>query len=371
MSDKLSFLNQNEQVKLPEGGGDFAPTGFIGKTYAQILFSFMSQEDSKQHKGAPQYAGRRQAGSYFVYYMNSQAEAKALMSVLGVEGYQGKEPVAQEVWNLQINRDTVLNFADQTKLDKWANPIALDVRVMTLASKKYRHEFQMLALPLAVQAMAKFMEYQYEPFSISELIKKPEEMVYSDEWFAAMFGSPDAKKDAPDHYSKSTMWGRRAALWESLGETNAEAYQPIGSGKFATKSEKLSQCLQIVGAKWNSPIWARVITIPDPRVDAQTDEGKRFTLPALFEIFGDEATAKSAAKADLERLNASSNGNGNGATKSLPIPAAYVGEYEQMWRDNVAKVKGEFATKPAPPVVAAQAKGLGVTPEELTAWAWN
>lgn len=371
MSDnKLAFLNQNEQVRLPEGGGEFTPTGFIGKTWAQVLFKFLSQEDSKQHEGVPPYVGRQQAGSYFAYYYPTQADAKTAMSALGVEGYQGKEPVAQEVWNLQINRDTVLNFADQTKLDKWANPITLDVRVMTLASKRYRHEFQMLALPLAVQAMAQYLGYTYEPFSIAELTKKPDEMVYSDEFFAQMFGAPDSKKDAPDHYSKSAMWGRRAALWKSLGEDNAEAYQPIGSGKFAAKSEKLSQCLQIVSAKWNSPIWARVITIPDPRVDAQNDEGKRFTLPALFEIFGDESAARAAAKVDLERFSVNGNGNGHSAA-TLTIPAAYAGEYEQMWKENVAKVKAEFATKPAPPTVASKAKELGVQPEELVAWAWN
>lgn len=382
MSDKLGFLNQNEQVRLPEGGGDFAPTGFIGKTYAQVLFSFMSQEDSKNHEGLPEYTGRRQAGSWgFIYYYPTRGAADQVMAALDVQGFNGKKPVAKEVWNVQVTRDSVLNFADKSKLDNWSELIALDTQIVTLGSK-YRHEFHMLALPLAVQAMAKYLGFTYEPFSVAELIRKPEEMVYSDEFFAQMFGNPDAKKDASDHFKNSTMWLRRAALWESLGEPNYEAYQPkyvvemdekgqlvkkISKAKFAISSDQLDQCLQIVNTKWNKPIWTRVITIPDPRVDAVSEKGKRNLLPALYEIFGDEATARAAAKVDLERFA----GNGNGAAKNLPIPAAYVGEYEQMWKDNVAKVKAEFATKPALPVVAAQAKGLGVTPEELVAWAWN
>lgn len=220
-----NFLNTNKQIHLPEAS-DFSPSGFIGKVFAQIAYSFMSQENSENHEGVPPYLGRRKNGEWFVYYYPTQSHVKTAMEIMGVQGFEGKDPNADEVWSIMVDRDTVLNFADPEKLAKWSNPIVGDVRVKTLGSKKFRHELHMLAMPLAVQAMAKLYGYQYEPFSIAEFTRRPEDMTYSDQFFAEMFGNPDSKiapdKTVPnDYYTRSEMWNRRAALWLSLGESDA------------------------------------------------------------------------------------------------------------------------------------------------------
>lgn len=380
----LGFLNTDKQIRLPEGG-DFSPSGFIGKVFAQHAYTFMSQEDSANHS-LPPYLGRRKQGEWFVYYVRTQSEAKVYMEVLGVQGFEGKDPNATEVWSIMVDRDTVLNFADPEKLAKWGNPIVGDVRVTTLGSKKYRHELHMLALPLAVQAMAKLLGYQYEPFSISELTRRPEDMTYSDQFFAEMFGSPDAKiapdKTVPnDYYTRSEMWNRRAALWLSLGESDATKYQPIDGGKFATTSEKLSNCLQIVTAQWNESIYGRVVNIADPRVDATYEsktsgETKRNLIPVIYELFPDEAAAKSAAKEELARIAAGKAGkeqpsaSANGS--SAGVPAIWVQkDIADAWPETVLEIRKDYPTLPNVPVLKKLARQYDATEAELKTLVWG
>lgn len=369
MSDKLpGFLNPEKKVALPVGGGDFAPSGFIGLTYAQVLYTFMSQVDSKngEYESLPQYEMRAQAGTWgFTYYYKTQAAAQVAMEMLGVEGYNGKAPRANQTWAFRIDRDSVMNFADAEKLAKWSNPILLEATISTLQSNKNRHELHMLALPLAVQAMAKLLGYDHAEFSINELLRKPEDMNYTDEFQREMIGM---EKDFKD----SVLWQRRAALWASLGENNPDVYNPIGAEKFATTSEKLSNCLQILASEWDSQAYARVITIPDPRADAKSSNDKRLTIPALYEIFPNKVAAQEAAKLDLERMNKSTASNGtNGTSGKVAMPAAWVeaGYEESDWQSTVGSLRDRFQSKPAKPAMVKLIKELDntVTEAELAA----
>lgn len=397
-NDVLGFLNENVQVHLPTGGSEFTPTGFIGKTFAGTLYSFMSKTDSKDgtHDEVPQYEGRTQRGEWFVYYYPTQAAAVASAEMLGVEGYNGGKPNARRVWNIRIDRSTVLNFAKQESLDKFPPIISFDVEMKTLdARAKKRHEWNLFALPLAVQAMAKLLGYEYEPFSISDLLaaqsqartraeelaeelrpmhgadaealatEKADSEIFTDAFQFGLIGSNEAGKGTPEHFENSKMWKQRAALWASLGEDNPFACYPIGfdeDKKFVTTSPKLSKCLTIAALEWKTPVYARVVNFPDPAVGAsyKDKEGstKRNQISALYDIYPSEAAAQEAAKADLARLESTSESNGSVAKIVIP----------EMWGDkpdeflkkiNQLREAGADATPKL-------AKSLGMSMDALT-----
>lgn len=377
-NNPLGFLNTEEQVHLPVGGGDFSPSGFIGLVGASVLYSFMSQEDSANgsHDDLPPFAIRQKLGAsdWFRYYYKTQAEAKVAMEMLGVEGYNGKDPIAQQVWNIQVDRDSVMNFADQEKLSKWPRTILSDIEITTLRSKK-RHLFHFLALPLAVQAVAKLMGYKYEPFSVSELLQR--DVAFTDDFQTKMVGSPDAKQGDEGHYTNSVLYQRRAALWASLGEDNPEAYLPMGAEKFGTTSQQLSNCLQIVSSPWKNKIYGRVVQIPDPRADATYEsngETKHQTTGMLYEIFGGgEKEASEVAREELARIaknqeaKAAANGNNNGKASDLVLPAKWAenGATLDDWEAQVIEILNKHHEKPAKPVLNKLARENDVTPAEL------
>jgi hypothetical protein len=347
----LSFINNAKTIVLPTGG-DFAPTGFIGLVGAKIYHSFMSQEDLTQYEGAPKFAARRPAGSWFVYYFDDAASAKAAMQIVGAENNP------QQMWSFQIKRDSVMNFADKAKLENFSDPISFDVRVTTMKSKKYRHEFHMLALPFAVQAVAKALGYEHESFSVNELLGK--EIIFTDELQKKLIGDGDSG------YRESLLWQRRAALWASLGEPNPEAYLAKGADKLGTTSDKLNDCLSIVTHAWDTMTYARIAQIPDPRVDATYDkdgETKRNNIPAIFELFASKADAQAAAHKDLERMSKSDSAPSNGASAAVvPTPKAWEG-LDNEWQAKVAELRG--MSKPSAPQLAKLAKELDVTPADL------
>lgn len=364
MADKLGFLSAQEQVKLPTGGGDFAPSGFVGAMQAKVLYTFMSELDSDTYEGFPEYDIKRPAGSYFIYSFKTPEAAAQGMELLGVEGYQGKKPAAQQVWSFMMNRDTVMNFSDKSKLDAFGQTIVFDAKISTLASAKYRHELHMVALPLAVRAMANLLGYDNAGFSIAELTKKPEDIVFNDEFQQTMIGQGKEHK-----FQDSLLWQRRAELWASLGELNPDVYLPIGSEKLATTSEKLSTCLRILAVPWATQVYARLITVNDPRVDARSKSDKQLTIPAIYELFGSKKEAQLAADADMERLSkGATNGNGNHAQLEIPEKWQELPEEFAAW---VEKTRTEVGKSPTALQIAQLAKKGGITVPEFQAWVLN
>lgn len=354
----LNFLDSNaKEIALPTGGGDFLPTGFVGLLGAKVYHTFMSQEDIANYEDAPKPALRRPAGSWFTYYFDDAKTAKALMEIMGAEGNP------QSMWTLAIKRDSVMNFSDPTKLENFSDPITFDVRIATMRSKKYRHEFQMLALPLAVAAVAKAVGYEHEPFSVNELLGK--EVIFTDELQAKLIGSGDGG------YKDSLLWQRRAALWASLGESNPEVYLAKGADKLGTTSDKLNDCLAIVTRPWSTQTYARLITVPDPRVDAayeKNGETKRTNIAAIAELFASKKEAQDAANKDLERMKKDDAPSGNGThAGTVTTPDAWAG-LDAEWAAKVAELRQ--VNKPSAPALAKLAKELDVTVADLNGvWA--
>lgn len=394
-ANPLSFLNTNEQIKLPTGG-DFTPSGFVGQAFAKLLYVFMSQVDSQngEYPDLPKYEGRTKAGEWgFKYYYPTFASAKAAIEMLDVRDQKGNYQNPQTTWSTRVNRDTVLNFADADKLAKFPNPIVFDVQVSTLRAKR-RHEFHMLALPFAVQATANLLGYDHAPFT-AQILRDAERRVNDivSEAVAKGTDKAEARSDAikkvfddelhlmaigsDKEYKGSELWKERIALWESLGEKNAEAYMPIGSEKSAATSEKLSQCLQIVTAPWNAPVWARVVQLPDPRTDARYErdgETKKESIGVLYEIFPSKKEAELAAAQDIERLNknAASNSASNGhSVESVPVPAKWIAEgLADAWPTQVVTLREQYPSKPAGPILNKLARTNDATVEEISAiWA--
>lgn len=349
----LDFLNTRQAVHLPTGG-DFAPSGFVSAWFAKVLFSFYAEGDITQYEDAPKYEGCRKLGNGFRYYYEMVEAANKARELLGIEIN------AQQVWSLRTEIAKVLNITDEKIRAKFSNPLVFDVNVTTLRSAKRRHELHMIALPAAVAAAATMLGYEHVGYDLSELTSQ--DAVYTDEFQAKMIGSDK-------NYAESVMWQRRAALWKSLGEEDATVYQPIGAAKFATQSEKLSECLGILAYPWTQVVWARVIAVPDPRADAAYSKDgneKRPTIPAITQIFENEKAAQAVVKAELAARDTKHGSNG----KTLVVPEAWA-EIPDDWKEQVEKLKAEFAGKPLPIVkrmLVAREGQLAAKAEEVLAW---
>lgn len=372
-TNPLGFLKEGKDVPLGVGG-DFLPSGFIGLTYAEFLWSFYGTEKSDDYEDVPEYVERRvTAGGYWYYYKKEQ-DAKLAIDIMHVTDTNGRKQNPGRVWNFRIKRDSVLNFADPTKLEAFSDPIALEVKYTTLRSKE-RYLFHMLALPFAVQAVARVSGYEYAPFEVPELLAQ--NIIYSDDFQKQMIGLDNDFHDA-------VLWQRRAALWASLGEDNPEKFLPFNKEEtddkfkaFETESKQLSYCLGIATKEWGAPLWARVISIPNPSMGKgatyeKNGETKRRLVPALYEIFLSEEDARKAAKLDIERANknkksdsASPASNGN----HTAIPVEWT-EVPEEWLAKVEELRGLHAKQPAAPTLGKLAKELSVTVDELkTVWA--
>lgn len=352
-----SFLNQKETVKLPVGG-DFGPNSFIGPFAARVLYSFYSAVDLMQEWKAldqkPTMVSRRKMGPGWRYYYDDSALASKALELAGNDQIKN----ASQVWTFQAETAKLLNLAEENK-EKFGDAVTYDVDILTLRSKK-RHPFQLMALPSAVASMAKLLGYDTPGFPLNELTSQ--DAIFTDEFRTQMIGDPET-----GDYENSVLWQRRLMLWTALGEKDAKRYNPKGTGtKFDTESDKLSECLSIIALAWSGPAYLRLVQVPDPRVDATYgDDHKRLTVPCIYTVYPDAKTAKGEADEELARrkaggdAHAGTNGNGPIAT-GLQVPAAWK---DLSREDFIAEVKNT-AKKP----IAAAAKELEITKDELTAW---
>jgi hypothetical protein len=305
-----------ERASLPTGG-EFSPSGIIGPWTAGIFWSLYTEVDLGQYNQQVTVEERlnwaksnKRGGGTWYYFATAEEAAKA------------KEPAqnkygANRIWYFQTERDQILNFADPDALAKWGQFPSSDCNLKTPGSKKYGHEFHLISLPKAVHAAAVFYGYEVPDYSLGELLDR--NAVFSDDFYADMCGDPDVKGSWVD----SVLGRRRAALWAALGETNPSRYVIGAIGQYGTEAPQLVDCLQIANNIWTAPMWARVVFVPDPRVDAVFGgEDKRVTLPALFEIFPDEAAAREVAVKEVAEFKARQAGQAAAEPTSASAPAA-------------------------------------------------
>lgn len=339
-----------EYVKLPVGG-EFAPTGFVGPWQASILYAFLTQGSGAEGADLTRVLG--ESGWVRNYFHDPEAANTAYVGEFN----------PQQVWYWQVEAAKVLNFFDPEIVTRFGSHIGAELRVVTLRSKRYRHELQFMALPSAVAAMANAAGYDNPGFDLSDLTGQ--DIVFSDELFADLCGDPES-----GDYSKAKFPLQRKALWAALGEDDLRMYQPIDTGeRFSTKAPKLSECLQILVSRWIAPMWCRVVLVPDPRPDAvyeskTSGETKRLTIPCVTEIFGSEKEAREIVAKEREE---------RGQTEGTPpLPDAWA-EISTDWAECVLSIKQVAKGSAAIPIVAKAIKelygsDLGASAAEVVAW---
>ena len=385
-------LQSGAPVVLPVGG-DFVSTGLIGLWQAGFWYEFGAQADSasvvealgsadipvaKPGQPGALYIVRESSGWVWLRASDYDKAGKAI-EVLDIRNQRGDLQRPAQIWHLEASLASIL-IPDKNKAN-FNNPVSYDIRVMSLRSDKHRHELHLLALPSAVAAYAKARGWLTPGFDTSELLNR--DRIFDDEFQASMIGGEFAGNKVA--YSKSILWQRRAAVWAALGESEADKFNPIGTGSKAdTTSERLSEALSVLAKTWPGPTWCRVIAVPNPKVDEvytdQAGESKRRGVACITEFFADEAEARKAAEAERgqtsETESAPVSTTAASAAAGLKVPAVYAA-YPQLWNDAIASLRAKTGTLSGPPAirlaaisqaVQGDANFTGIASEEILPW---
>ena len=358
----MDFLDRSSRVVLPVGG---AASGFIGKWIAAVRWSFFADVPPNDFDSStPKPDNFRQGGTgYWCYYADSAAALTASRSL-------GNKFPPNQVWVFEAPIDTVL--LPETAKTNFGPSISMECGVRTHQSKKYRHEFQLIALPAAVAAYAQFKGYINYEFDLSEISDR--DLAVTDEFAAHYIGGEyhDLKleQNVTIPYDECVLYQRRAKLWADLGESDPRVYNPIGSGRLSTTSKKLDDCLAIANYDWTSPVWARVAMVLDPRMDALSKgSGNRLTRPALLHLYANEEDARADSN-----LTESTSQPTEVATPKPPLPSAWKG-LENDWLTQLKALKAQVGSGPIPVVRAKLsemdlANTIAATVDEVVAW-WD
>ena len=374
---QLDFLG-DEEVHIPSGT-TFVPTGLIGNWHAGIVFT-VGWTPVDLADGTFKFSARSTArsGSFNYYFHDLETATEA-------QKYVGKGDFAPgTVWRFEAPLSTVLNLSEEYR-SSFSDPVAYDVNVKTPASKKYRHAFHLIALPMFVQALAMKAGILTDPiFNANELLFPEREgedfdaqgRYYDDAFQASMIGDPEDKSAGA--MIESVLGTRRAELWAALGETNPLAYVRKGSNaKFVTQSPVLSSLLAAVDTRWKSPLWSEVVTFFDPRADAtmEDDSGeRRLRIAAITRIFANQAAAKAEADKQLEQRAARAAGasadTGSGSVVTTNSKPALPKAWDGMEADWLASIRDYWknATGPNPIKFKRLGDELTATSAEVQAW---
>lgn len=409
--DIFGFLGEESEIKLPEGGGSFANTGFIGPLMAKKLFKVWSREDIADYtddlpyKEDVDYTVRGKEGSHWYYFVNEDA-AKATAKVL--EAY-----APNLTWRFEMPTSGILNFQSADAADKFGQAISADVRIVGLGSK-YRHEYHLLSLPSLVDAAARAMGKIKTPIWHCAELLEVNDSDFTDQFQWRLIGHPDAKKADVENFAKlleatggnleqaqaialgeadiagelaelkgnvripwqySLLWQRRVALWKALGEDNPEVYLPKGDSKLATTSDNLSYLLSVATKEWRGPMWCRMHSVPDPSMSnvytsSTTGNTRHGLLPVIGEMYANEAVARAAIEAEGGMPAVAPAAAAD--TKYPPMPKVWEGVPVDQWievlRDKKQEVNGKLPA--TPPARIALAKALECEVDDLIAW-WD
>jgi hypothetical protein len=243
-------------------------------------------------------------------------------------------------------------------MEGFGDRMVFDVRVQTLRKAtgafpaKNRHQFALISLPRAVASAAALFGQSDVGFPMAEILDP--DAPYTDEWFAELFG------DLEGGYEDSVYYARRAALWESLGESRPTAQAIIGSKtasgrphRLATTSKQLSACLSLAQGSWSKPLWVELTLVKDPLPGAVANSGNRLVIPTITRIFQSEAAARAAAAEESDE----------DAPAHPPLPSnwASVPDAAEAFMAELAKHEG----KPAAVIVGDVAADSA---EQVEAW---
>lgn len=299
---QLGISTAEEDVAvMPSGGEAFGASTFIAPWSAFLGYTFLTKEDYVLYnQGAEVPLSkpdiRNPRGEWYIHYYRSYDACKsAYDALIGDDQFRPRT-----VWVFATETASIVGRDIDALREGFGDIIVFDVRVQTMrkGSESYparnRHQFALISLPSAVAAAATIFKQENAGFDLSEVLDA--DAPYTDEWFANLFG--DLAGGAED----GVYYQRRAALWESLGESNPEAQAIMGSKtasgkphKLATSSPVLSACLGLAQGSWGKPLWVELTLVKDPLPDAVAKSGNRLVIPAITRIFNSEAEARAAA----------------------------------------------------------------------------
>jgi hypothetical protein len=368
-------FNKDKQVVIPTGG-DFPPTGLIGLWAAAVMTTFSSEVDLKEEGITTTFTAVRPMGDsgWSRYYWLDHDAAKDAAKKMKYE--HG----TTSLWVFEAESTSVLNFASDKAREAFRGKITYDgCRVVTLRSRKYRHELHLIALPAMVQAYARMNGWDVPEFEWIRVLCSQDTM-FTDEFQSSMIGDPNN----PDAFDESELWKYRAELWKALGEENAHAYQPIGHGtNYDVTSERLNEAIQPLHCQWDDPVYLRLVTVPDPRVDAtyeQRSSGdiKRLRIPCVMDIYNNKKEAEAAAAEDRARMGGGSDDDDSETTTTSTSGPALPPDWRDFPDDWKAQVRGLKEQGPKPKVIAmlkekgdeAVMNDYAGTIEDIAAW-WD
>jgi hypothetical protein len=296
----------------PSGGMDFGAGQLIGPFQASIVYSLMSKMSYAEY--AEEYGEETpiqkpdlpplQRGEWHAYYYYSFAPAKAAFdSPLGDDSREKNFKKPSRVWLVWTEVSKILN-ANESLIER--GPIfSREVEVQALQIGRppkagadfplnKRHKWGLIALPCLVAAVANYAGVKNAGYDIEDLTA--EGIEHTQERFERLCG------DLYGQYKDSELSQRREALWSSLGEddvrkdTLIDAKTPGGyPSKLATTSPLLSQCFEVALGKWSKPLWVRLVLVPNPNPsEANPENDRQWSVPAIVEIFKSEAEARAA-----------------------------------------------------------------------------
>lgn len=400
MSDFLIQTDKGApQVELPVGEG-FPKTGFIAPWTATVMYKVAWYEVDLQKEaedlaallpsnaeellGAITVDGKSfdarltsRAGDKFAYFYEDRERANQLQDYCHLNEPKDWKPSPQQVWYFETAVDSIYGLDDEAK-EKFAGPVlSFDVRITTLRSKKYRHLYHMLALPSFVSAYAIAAGIKCPQFDLSPLTAPDDEVIFNAEMEKHWIG------DADEGYEEALFWQERVKVWEALGEVDPQNFHTKAAGtKYSVESDQLDTLLEATVRTWTTPVNARLIPVPDPRLAAayqRDDEKVRPSVPVIAQIFASAEEAEKVALAERPQKD-ESEGTEVVTTETVTVesgqaavPAAWASATDQ-WVKQVKEIKDKL-TGP-PPTWGGQLKGLvdalgydlGADLEELEAW---
>jgi hypothetical protein len=389
------------QVEMPVGEG-FPKTGFIAPWTAKVMYRVgwferdLDTEVKDFHAELPSVFGEEgeprsllenpydardvsRSGDKFQYYYEDKERALALCEILNEHEPKEWRINPEQAWYFVTQVDDICGLDEDAKAKFGGPELAFAVKIVTLRSKKYRHAYHFLALPSFISAYAQATGLKVPGFDLSPLTAAEDEVVFNAETEMALIGDADAG------YDDAHFWKERVALWAALGEDDAQkSHTKEADTRYSTGSDKLNNLLQPTVKPWLSPVYARLIPVPDPRLAAaytRDDRKIRPSIPVIAQVFvsGEEAAQVAAAeraemtgtkedeglKGDTYQLSSSSDGPA--------VPEVWK-EAPNEWRDQVIAIKGKL--KGPPPtwkgqladVVAGLGFDVGATLDEIEAW---
>lgn len=345
MSENPFKLDSSRRVVIPTGG-DFQPTGFIGPWIGAVMMCILTRFDISEMKerDVTTYDMMRQAGSeWYRYYWHDYDAATEASETLK------EEYPPRKVWVFDVETKNILNFAKEETAAKFRDRLTFDhCSIASLRSRNYRHELHMIALPAFVRAYAAMMWNDIDVPDFDEILELTNQnTLITDTYQDEMIG------DSPDEYEKSRLWQYRVRLWNALGEENARAYKPIGSGTaYDVTSEKLNEALLPLHEPWTEPVYLRLVPVRDPGPKGiNKNNDKRLRIPTVMEIFTSKEQAGIAATADREQMSGGeSTATASSSTPPYPANWAISDATKGDWRAMVKQLKDEGPT----PVVLAR-----------------